>query len=156
MRSDGVVLSAPLLDDHSGFLQAVEDLLIEALVPEFAIEGLTITVLPWTAGLDVQRLRSQPGEPLTDDPGRHLCSIVRTDVFRDALGEHHIGQCFDDAEAIDAASNPDVQALASKLVDQGQQPDPATVVGLCLDKIVAPDMIAVGRPEPDARAVVEP
>jgi hypothetical protein len=77
-------------------------------------------------------------------------------VFRDALGEHHIGQRFDDAKAIDLASNPDGQALASELVDQGQQSDPATIIGLCFDKIVAPDMIAMGRSEPDARPIVEP
>jgi len=70
-------------------------------------------------------------------------------VFRDALGEHHVRQCFDDAKAIDAASNTDGQTLASELVNQGQRSDPATIMGLCFDKIVAPDMIAMGRPEPD-------
>lgn len=156
MRPNSVVLIAPLLDDDPGFLQAVEDLLIEAFVAQFAVEGLAISVLPWAARLDVQRLRSQPCQPVSYDLGCHLRAIVRTDVFRNALGEHHIGQRLDDAKAIDAASDPDGQALASELVDQGQQPDPATIMGLRFDKIVAPDMIAVGRSEPDARSVVEP
>lgn len=61
MRPDSVVLITPLLDDDLGLLQTVEDLLIEAFVAQFAVEGLAISVLPWTARLDVQRLRSQPG-----------------------------------------------------------------------------------------------
>ena len=77
-------------------------------------------------------------------------------MFRDALGEHHVRQCFNDTEAVDAASNSDGQALASELVDQGQQSDPTTIMGLRFNKIVAPDMIAVGRSEPDARPIVEP
>ena len=72
------------------------------------------------------------------------------------FGEHHVRQCFDDAKAIDTASDPDGQTLASELVNQGQQSDPATIMGLCFDKIVAPDMIAMSRPEPDARPIVEP
>jgi hypothetical protein len=47
--SDSVVLIAPLLDDDPGFLQAVEDLLIEAFVARFAVEGLAISVLPLAA-----------------------------------------------------------------------------------------------------------
>ena len=42
MRPDGVVWIAPLLDDDPGFLQAVEDLLIEAFVAQFSVEGLAI------------------------------------------------------------------------------------------------------------------
>lgn len=77
-------------------------------------------------------------------------------MYGDALGEHHIGQRLDDAKTIDAASDPDGQALASELVDQGQQPDTTTIMGLRLDKIIAPDMIAMSRSEPDARPIVEP
>lgn len=56
MRSDGVVLIAPLLEDDSSLLQTVEDFLIEAFVAQLAVEGLAIAVLPWTARLDVERL----------------------------------------------------------------------------------------------------
>ena len=55
MRADSVVLIAPLLDDDPGLLQTVEDFLIEAFVAQFAVEGLAIAVLPWTARLDVER-----------------------------------------------------------------------------------------------------
>ena len=35
-------------------------------------------------------------------------------------------------------------------------PDAATIMGLGFDKVVAPDVIAVPGPKPDARAVVQP
>ena len=34
MRTFGVVVDAPFLDDHLGFLETVEDLAIEAFIPE--------------------------------------------------------------------------------------------------------------------------
>jgi hypothetical protein len=45
MRPSGVVVNTPVLDDHLSLLQAVEDLTIQAFVPELAVEGLAITVL---------------------------------------------------------------------------------------------------------------
>ena len=54
---------APLLDDDLRFLQAVEDLLVEAFVPQFTVEGLAIAVLPWAAGFDVEGLGPEPGKP---------------------------------------------------------------------------------------------
>ena len=56
MRADSVILITPLLDDDPSLLQTVEDFLIEAFVAQFTVEGLAITVLPWTARLDVDRL----------------------------------------------------------------------------------------------------
>ena len=43
VRSDGVVMAPPPLDQHLGFLQAIEDLAIEQLVPELAIEALVVS-----------------------------------------------------------------------------------------------------------------
>ena len=46
MRTFGVVGNASFLNDHLCFFEAVEDFSIETFVPELAVEGLTITVLP--------------------------------------------------------------------------------------------------------------
>ena len=46
VRPSRVVVDAPLFDDHLGFLKAVEDLAIEAFIPELAVEGLAVAVLP--------------------------------------------------------------------------------------------------------------
>ncbi len=46
MRSLCIVVDARLLDDDLGFPKAVEDLAVQEFVPELAIEGLAVTVLP--------------------------------------------------------------------------------------------------------------
>jgi hypothetical protein len=46
VQSHRVVVPAPLLDDDAGFLEGVEALAIEQLVPEAGIEALAVTVLP--------------------------------------------------------------------------------------------------------------
>ena len=46
MRPSCIVVDAPLFDDRLGFLEAVEDLAIEAFIPELAVEGLAVAVLP--------------------------------------------------------------------------------------------------------------
>ena len=46
MRPSLVVVYAPLLDDHLGFAQALEDFAIEAFIPELDIERLAVAILP--------------------------------------------------------------------------------------------------------------
>ena len=46
MRTFGVAVDAPHLDDRLRFLETVEDLAIEALVSELAVEELAVVVLP--------------------------------------------------------------------------------------------------------------
>ena len=43
-----------------------------------------------------------------------------------------------------------------ELVDDVEHPEPPSIVGAILDEVVGPDMIAVLRPQPDARAVIQP
>lgn len=71
MRPSFVVVDTPLFDDHLGFLKAVEDLAVQRFVPELAVEGLAVAVLPGWARLDVQALRAKAREPLAQDLGGH-------------------------------------------------------------------------------------
>jgi hypothetical protein len=57
VRAGGVVVPPPALDHDLGFGQRVEDLAIEQLVAELAVEAFTVTVLPSTAKLSI---RSRP------------------------------------------------------------------------------------------------
>ena len=50
-----VVFPAPACDQHLRFRECGEDLPVEALVTQFAVEGLDIAVLPGTARLDEER-----------------------------------------------------------------------------------------------------
>lgn len=139
-------MSSPALDDDLGFSECVEHLAVEQLVTQLAVEAFAVAVLPRAAGLDVERLCSELCEPATHDLGRHLSTVVGADVFRHAAFEHHVGHRLDDAKAVDATGHPDGQAFPSELINQGHQSDLAPIVGLRLDEVVAPDMIAMLRP----------
>lgn len=156
MRTYRVEVIAPLLDHDLSFSQTVKDFLVEAFVAQFAVEGLTIAVLPRAARRDVERPGAEFSKPVANHLGRDLRAVVGADVFGDALGEHHIGHRLDDAEAVDATRHTDGQAFPGELIDQRHQAELATVMCLRLDKIVAPHMIAVLRPQPDAGSVIQP
>ena len=46
VRPDGVVVDAPLLDDHLCFSQRVEDLSVQQLIAQLAVEGFAVAILP--------------------------------------------------------------------------------------------------------------
>jgi hypothetical protein len=45
--SDRIIVFAPFLDDYLSFLESVEYLPVEKLIPEPDIESFAIAVLPW-------------------------------------------------------------------------------------------------------------
>jgi hypothetical protein len=57
---------------------------------------------------------------------------------------------------IDPSSKPDRKALTDELIDQGHQPDTAAIMGRDLNKVEAPDVFWMFRPEPDAALIIEP
>ena len=61
MGTDRIVVLSPSLDQHLRLLQSVEDFHVQKFVSELAIEALVVAVLPGTAGLDVERLDTEPG-----------------------------------------------------------------------------------------------
>ena len=46
MWPDGIVVMPPSLDQHFRLCQSVEDLRVQYLVPEFAVEVFVVAVLP--------------------------------------------------------------------------------------------------------------
>ena len=52
MRPDLVVVVSPFLCQYLRLPQAVEDLTVQELIPELAVERLAVTVLPRTARLN--------------------------------------------------------------------------------------------------------
>ena len=63
MGSDGIVLAPPLLDQHGRLRQRVEDLPVQQLVPELAVEALVVAVLPRAARLDKEHLDAHAPQP---------------------------------------------------------------------------------------------
>lgn len=68
MRPDGVVVDAPALDQDDRFLERVEDFAVEQLVPEFAVEGLVVSILPGCSRLDVEGLHANTATPRINEP----------------------------------------------------------------------------------------
>jgi hypothetical protein len=55
-----------------------------------------------------------------------------------------------------APASGEVGTIARQLVDQRQHPERSPIAGSGLNELVAPDVILLRWPQPDARAVVEP
>ena len=62
----GVVVLSPLLDQDRSLFSGIEDLHIQQLVSELAIERLAIAALPGTARLYEQRADVQPFKPISN------------------------------------------------------------------------------------------
>ena len=77
-------------------------------------------------------------------------------MLRRPFEQHGIGECLDDANRVDPPRDSDRQTFAGELVDQRHQPQSPTIVRSAFDKVEAPDMIAMLRPQPDAGSIVEP
>jgi len=156
VRPDGVVIPAPTLDQYLRLLQRVEDLAVEHLVPELAVEALVVTVLPWAARFDEQCLHANPRQPFPHRDRGELTAIVGTDVIRWAMPGKQVCQNMQDIVMTQTARNLDHQALAGKLIDHGEQADRSTVMRAILYEVIGPDMVAPDRSQTDARSVVEP
>jgi len=66
VRPFGVVEAPPVFDQHLGFPQRVEDLAVQALVPQLAVEALIVAVFPRGPRGDEQGSDPQPVEPGPD------------------------------------------------------------------------------------------
>jgi hypothetical protein len=76
VRSDGIVVSSPGLDEHLCFTQRREDLAVEQFVPELGVQALAVAVLPGTAGFDVERFDNDFAQPVANADGHELRPVV--------------------------------------------------------------------------------
>jgi hypothetical protein len=97
MRPLGVVVDAPALDQNLSFLERVEYLPVQELVPQLAVKALVVAVLPGTAGFDKQRLNADPAEPLSDSRGGKFRTIVRPNVIGRPMPDEQLRQALQDA-----------------------------------------------------------
>src|SRR5262249_35505145 len=109
-----------------GLAQSVEDLAVEQLIAKAGLEALDVAVLPRAA-------------PLV--------------LSGNAPQDEEVGQNVDHIDRLERAADTDRQAFMAELVEHVEHPILASIMGAVLDKVVGPDMIAVLRPQPDARSV---
>ena len=77
-------------------------------------------------------------------------------MFRRAVLKHALAQQFDHVRAVQATRHSDRQTFSRECVDHHQQPQTPAIVRARLHEIVAPHVIGVLGPQPDAAFVVEP
>jgi hypothetical protein len=65
-----------------GLQERIEDLPIQELVAQLAIERFDVAVLPGTARFNVQRLHADPLQPITHCRRRELAAVVRAQIVR--------------------------------------------------------------------------
>lgn len=95
MRSNAIVVLAPLLDHDLDFPQRVEDLAVQQLVTQLAIERLAVAILPRAALRDVKRRRAHATEPPAQLLGHHLGPVVAASVLGHPTLDHHVGEDID-------------------------------------------------------------
>ncbi len=76
MGAYGVVVGAPFLDDHTCLPEAVKDFAIEAFISELSVEGLTVAILPWRSGFNIEVPGAKPCQPFAQDLGDHLGPVI--------------------------------------------------------------------------------
>ena len=92
MRPDVVVVVAPLFDDDLCFFQRVEQLAVQQLVAQPAVEALVVAVFPRAAGFDKCSPDAQLVQPVPEHLRRELAAIVGTDVVGNAFGNEQVAQ----------------------------------------------------------------
>jgi Recombinase len=116
VRSDGVVLDSPALNEHLRVQQRVEDFPVEQFVSQLSVERLDIAVLSGTARLDEQRLHVDSFQPILHPLRCELWTVVRANVIRDAPPDEQVRQPLENVLAAQLPGHINRQALSGKLV----------------------------------------
>ena len=156
MGTMSVVMSPPPFDQDRRFFQGIEDLHVQQLVSELAVETFAVTVLPRAAGLDEQRADVEPFQPVSYRMSTELRSIVRSNVVGWTMGDEQLGEQRQNVIAVQPSRYQDRQTFASELVDHHQHTKRPTIMGTFLDKVISPDMMAPARSKPDTGTIIQP
>lgn len=135
-----------------GFRQGVEDLPVQELVAQRAVEALAIAVVPRATGRDVERLHAYLAEPLLDSAG----DDVGPDMRWWSAAHKQLGQGGEHLLPSEPPCHRQGQALTARFVDDREDPELTTVVGATLDKVVRPHMPRILGGQADARTVIRP
>src|SRR5574337_30881 len=151
VRPLGVIGQAVLFHEHLRLGHTREDLPVQELVLEAAVERLAVRVLPGAPGLDVEGRDPRAGQPLLHDGRDELRPVVGAKVHRLAMHAEQRGEQRDHVLGPDASLDQDRVRLSGELIQDRQQLQPSPVLRLIHDEIVAPDMVLVlGTPAPAA------
>ncbi len=82
MWSHRIIVPSPAFDEHLRLFECVENLPIEQLVPQLAIERFNVTILPRAARFNIQRSHVQLAQPFAHILRRELRTVIGPQVVR--------------------------------------------------------------------------
>lgn len=85
MGTDRILVGPPPFRQNLCFLQGIEQLPVQKLIPHFAIERFHIAVFPGRAGFNGERLDVEVFEPPAQRLRDELRPVLRPDVLRHAM-----------------------------------------------------------------------
>ena len=140
-----VVVLPPDGDGFSGLGQGFEPVLVEALIPELAVEAFNVGVLGWLARLNQDVLDTSCLHPCHEGPACELWSVVGSDGLW--IAPEACGSLKDsgDVRARHGQVYRDVHTFMAEVVGDGQALDAPAVAQRVTDKVQAPCLIDSSR-----------
>jgi hypothetical protein len=88
--------------------------------------------------------------------GCEFCSIVGADVIGNASTDKQVCQSLQNILAGQSSGHVNRQTLSTVLIQNRQHPHRTTIVRPGQYKVIAPDVIPMRRPKPNARTIIQP
>ena len=127
MRSECVVVDPPFFDDPSGLWQADEEMLVETLVTQSAIEALDEAILHWLARGNIVPFNLGLVRPAEDGVGRELGPVIADNHLRLATGGDELIQLTSHANPAQRGVRHERQAFARAVINDGQNAEAAAI-----------------------------
>ena len=127
MWTEGVVVDPPRLDDAASFAKPVEQMLVEALVTQPAIERFHERILCRLSGCDVVPFDPSVLHPFQDRVTGQLRAVVRDDHLRTPALVYQPREFPGYADAGERDVNDRSQGLPCEVIDDAERPEPPAV-----------------------------
>ena len=138
-----VVVESPAVDHPTGLLPTQEQLPVQQLVTQLAVERFDVAVLPWAALGDEQRLHIGTLQPTTNRLGHELWTVVAANVLRHATYREQVLQNADHVLGRERTAHFDRQTLTRVLIDDRQQPQLTAILRAIGQEVVRLDVVLV-------------
>lgn len=87
MWSNGIIIEVVLFKLFPGLVQGKEDLSVQQLIAELAVDGLDVSVFSWFTGTDKVEHDAMAVSPGVEDTTRKLRSVVDGDCLGKRLAD---------------------------------------------------------------------
>ena len=135
MRPDAVVVMAPQSQLLAGIREVVEDPLIQAFIPQTAVEAFDQAILLRFAGVDLVPGNAGITRPFEDRGAGKFGAIITDDAAGLAINPDHRGQLPRDARTRKAGIGDQPQILAGAIIVDRQNAELARRTESVRDKI---------------------